>query len=137
MTRTFEFPARDDGGEPARDERLGALLRDAAGEPVMSDTDWRALADRIGAAVRAQHAAPWWSHVARWELRALPLAFAAGLVGALALWSAAEVGRETSSAYYAADAITEVVSGTASAEAAGSYAGFVTNTVDVAAGIPE
>jgi hypothetical protein len=136
MTRMFDFPARD-GGEPARDARLGALLRDSVGETPMADVDWSALAERVGAAVRSQQPMPWWGHVERWRLRALPLALAAGLTGALALWSAKESARETATPFYAGDAITEVVSGTSSADAAGYYAGFVTNTVDVVAGVPE
>jgi hypothetical protein len=133
----FEFPTSGSGSEPARDERLGALLRDAVGDPQLSETEWHTLAERVGAAVRAQQPTPWWGHVARWQLRALPLALAAGLMGAFALWNAAQSPRETAAPYYAGDAITAVVSGTSSAEAARSYAGFVTNTVDYSANVPE
>ena len=136
MTRMFEFPAREDG-EPARDPRLGALLRDSVGEAPMGDVDWSALAERVSVAVRSQQPMPWWGHVVRWQLRALPLALAAGLMGALALWSARVSARETAVPFYAGDAITEVVSGTSSADAAGYYAGFVTNVADVATGVPE
>lgn len=137
MTRMFEFPAREDG-EPSRDPRLGALLRDSVGEAPMADVDWSALAERVSAAVRSQpQLIPWWGHVERWQLRALPLALAAGLMGALALWNARAGARETAVPFYAGDAITEVVAGTPSADVAGYYAGFVTYAVDPAAGVPE
>ena len=137
MTRMFEFPLRDDG-EPARDARLGAILRESVGEPPMADVDWSALAERVSAAVRSQQKPmPWWGHVERWRLRALPLALAAGLMGALALWNARVGARETAVPFYAGDAITEVVAGTPSADVAGYYAGFVTYAVDIAAGVPE
>ena len=138
MTRMFSFPPPDDTGEPARDARLGSLLRDIVGEAPMADVDWTALADRVGAAVRSQHAAPWWSHVERWQRRALPLALAAGLVGALALWSSALGSRGDVPALGGTpDFVTAVVSGTSSAEAALSYAGSLTSSVDLAAGVPE
>src|SRR5258705_11175283 len=88
MTRMFSFPHPDDADEPSRDERLGALLREVVGTTPLDDVDWTALADRVGGAVRA-HGAPWWIHVERRQRRALPLALAAGLVGALAVWSPA------------------------------------------------
>ena len=135
MTRMFNFPEPDGGAEPARDERLGALLRDAVGEPTMSEGDWSALADRVTAAVRGRHAIPWWGHIGRWQLRAIPLALAAGLVGALALWSAtAGVGDATSAS---PDLVTAVVSGTSSADAALSYARSVTGTSDLVTDVPE
>ncbi|NUO37315.1 MAG: hypothetical protein HOQ19_13950 [Gemmatimonadaceae bacterium] len=136
MTRMFEFPPREDG-EPPRDAQLGALLRESVGVPPMADVDWSALAERVSAAIRSQQSLPWWGHVERWRLRAVPLALAAGLMGALALWNAQLNGREAAAPFYAGDAITEVVSGASSADAAGHYAGFVTTTVDVATGIPE
>ena len=132
----FNFPEPDGGAEPARDERLGALLRDAVGEPTMSEGDWSALADRVTAAVRGRHAMPWWGHVGRWELRAIPLAVAAGLVGAFALWSVTAVG--TSDASLATpDPVAAMVSGTSSADAARSYAGAVTSSSDLVSGVPE
>lgn len=137
MTRMFEFPSRDDGGEPARDAQLGALLRASVGEPPMADVDWSGLAERVSAAVRSQQAMPWWGHVERWRRRALPLALAAGLMGALALWNATQRARDSAAPFYAGDAITEIVSGTPSADAAGFYAGFVTTVADVTTGVPE
>lgn len=135
MTRVFHFPDPA-GGEPPRDERLGALLREAVGVPPMADVDWTALADRIGAAVRMPRATPWWGHVERWQRRALPLAIAAGLVGALALWSAAN-GASAEIVGGNGDLVTAVVSGTSSTDAATSYARVVAGSVDLVAGLPE
>ncbi|HET7188239.1 MAG TPA: hypothetical protein VFI52_08795 [Gemmatimonadaceae bacterium] len=135
MTRVFHFPDPA-GGEPVRDERLGALLRDTVGEPPMADVDWTALADRIGAAVRMPRATPWWGHVERWQRRALPLAIAAGLVGALALWSAAGSSRSELVAGNG-DLVTAVVSGASSIDAADTYAGAVAGSADLVTGVPE
>jgi hypothetical protein len=134
----FSFPSSDQGDEPARDERLGALLRDVVGDTPVGDVDWTALADRVGAAVRSQQAAPWWSYVARWQRSAIPLALAAGLVGALALWSAAVAGGAELAPFSGTpDFVTAVVSGESSADAALSYAGSFTSAIDLAAGLPE
>ena len=135
MTRVFNFPDPA-GPEPVRDERLGALLRDTVGEPPMADVDWTALAGRIGAAVRMPRATPWWGHVERWQRRALPLAIAAGLVGALVLWSAAN-GTGTELVAGNGDLVTAVVSGASSADAAVSYARVVAGSSDLVAGLPE
>ena len=136
MTRMFHFPEPDGGAEPARDERLGALLRDAVGVPAMTDGDWSALADRVSAAVRGRRAMPWWGHVGRWELRAIPLALAAALVGAFALWSATGAG--VSDTFVASpDPVAAMVSGASSAEAARSYAGAVAGSSDLVSGVPE
>jgi hypothetical protein len=142
MTRMFTFPDPQGGepqrDEPLRDERLGALLRDAVGAPPMGDVDWSALAERVSAAVRSQHAMPWWSYVGRWQRRALPLALAAGLVGALAIWSgAAAVARAEASAYGTGDLVTAVLSGISSDDAASSYAGSVTGSSELVSGVPE
>lgn len=134
MTRVFHFPDPA-GGEPVRDERLGALLRETLGEPPMADVDWTALADRIGAAVRMPRVA-WWGHVERWRRRALPLAIAAGLVGGLALWSATS-GSGTELVGGNGDLVTAVVSGASSTDAAVSYARVVAGSADLVAGVPE
>ena len=136
MTRMFEFP-EPGGGEPARDERLGALLRAAVGEPPMTEVNWSALAERVGAAVRSHHFTPWWGHVARWQRRALPLALAAGLVGALALWHSSLGARDTAPAVGSGELVTAVVSGTSSTDAAQSYAGWLTSTVELTSEVPE
>jgi hypothetical protein len=132
----YSFPEPGPAGEPARDERLGALLRNAVGEAPVADVDWTALAARVGAAVRAQQAAPWWSYAARWQRRMLPMALAAGLVGALALWHSTRDGR-VDPRLTGHDLVTAVVAGTSSSDAALSYAGALTSTVDLATGVPE
>jgi hypothetical protein len=137
MTRMFTFPNSDGSGEPARDEQLGALLRDAVGEPPMDDVDWSALAGRVSAAVRSQSAIPWWSHVGRWQRRALPLALAAGLVGALALWSGGAIARAEAAAYGSGDLVTALLAGVSSDEAASSYTRSITGSGDVVSGVPE
>jgi hypothetical protein len=137
MTRVFTFPTSDGDAEPARDERLGALLRDRVGEPPMADVDWSALAERVGAAVRAQQGMPWWGHVARWRRRAVPLALAAGLIGALALWTDIAVARAEAAAYPSSDMVSAVVTGVSSADAATSYAGSVTASGELVSGVPE
>ena len=136
MTRMFSFPTPD-GAEPARDEQLGALLRDAVGATPMADVDWSALAERVSAAVRSQHAMPWWGHVGRWQRRALPLAIAAGLVGALALWTDMAVARAEASAYVTSDVVSAVAAGVSSDDAATSYAGTVTGSSELVSGVPE
>jgi hypothetical protein len=134
----FSFPDPDRAGEPPRDERLAALLREAVGETPMATVDWATLADRVGAALRGQQFAPWWSHVARWQRRALPLALAAGLVGGLALWNAARGSRgDAVPLSGGSDLVTAVVAGVSSADAALSYARSVTGSVDLTAGMPE
>ena len=137
MTRMFDFPAPDDH-EPARDERLGKLLRASVGEPPTSVVDWNALAARIGAAVRERQVAPWWSHVALWQRGAVPLALAAGLVGALALFGAgrAENGDSVPTSE-PLDLVSAVVSGTSSSDAALTYAGVVAGSPWLANGAPE
>jgi hypothetical protein len=137
MTRFFIFPGSDADGEPARDASLGALLRQVVGEPPMADVDWSALADRVSGAVRAQHAAPWWAHVERWQRRALPLALAAGIVGALAFWNASASARLDTFAVATGDPVNAVVSGASSDDAATSYAGSVTSSADLVSGVPE
>jgi hypothetical protein len=121
-------------GEPARDERLGALLRDALGDAPMAEVSWSQLAERINAAVHAQQAAPWWSYAERWQRRALPLALAAGIIGALAFW-----GTTTSRSADASttDLVSAVVTGTSPADAASSFAHSVTGAMDLNGAVPE
>lgn len=136
MTRFFVFPGPDDG-EPARDERLGALLREIVGEPPMAAVDWAALADRVSNATRTQHPAPWWAHVERWQRRALPLALAAGLVGGLALWKGVGTSRADTFASVTGDPVSAVAAGASSDDAATSYAGSVATSADLVSGVPE
>jgi len=70
--------------EPRRDPRLGSLLRDLMGPIPVGDVDWDGLAGRVGAAIRARQT-PWWRYVELWQRRAIPLAAAAGLLGATVL----------------------------------------------------
>jgi hypothetical protein len=137
MTRMFIFPDPLDDAEPRRDERLGALLRDSVGELPMADVDWSALAERVGAAVRAQQAMPWWGHVERWQRRAVPLALAAGLIGALALWTDIVVARAEAAVNPSGDMVSAVVSGASSAEAATSYVGSLTGWNELVPGAQE
>ena len=137
MTRMFSFPGPDDG-EPARDARLGVLLRSVVGDTPMPDVDWSALAARIGDAVRVPQVAPWWSHVERWQRRALPLALAAGLVGAVAFYGAVRNARaELAPAAGSIDLVSAVVSGGSSVDAARSYAGAVVSSLDAGLEVPE
>ena len=137
MTRMFDFPAPGEH-EPARDERLGALLRVSLGDPPTSAVDWNALAARIGSAVRERRVAPWWSHVALWQRRAVPLALAAGLVGAFALFGAgSDATGDSGSTFEPIDLVSAVVSGTSSSDAALTYAGAVAESPWLAAGAPE
>jgi hypothetical protein len=121
-------------GEPARDARLGALLRDVVGDPPMTEVNWPHLAERIGAAVSAYQGAPWWSYAERWQRRAIPLALAAGLVGALAFLGAASSTRTDASS---PDLVSAVVMGTSPADAATSFARSVTGTMDYTGAVPE
>jgi hypothetical protein len=124
----------DGHGEPARDARLGALLRDVVGDASMTEERWAHLAQRITEAVRAQQGAPWWSYAERWQSRVLPLALAAGLVGALAFWGTASSRSAEAST---TDFVSAVVTGTSPADAASSYARSVTTAMDVNGQVPE
>ena len=128
-----------DAGEPARDSRLGAMLRDVVGDPSVIDVNWHDLAGRIAAAVRTPRTAPWWSYVERWQHRALPLAIAAGLIGALAIWGAASSQRaEAALPTGAADLVSAVATGTSSVDAATTFARSIANAEDlVVEAVPE
>lgn len=121
--------------EPRRDARLGALLRDLVGDIPMSDVRWDALSARIGAAIRASQSAPWWSYLERWQRRALPLALAAGLGGALVLvhpWAAHPEAPPLTSA---ADLVSAVVAGAPSADAAMTFTSVVVTVADLSADV--
>lgn len=45
--------------EPARDERLAALLRDVVGDAALTRAEWERLADRIAAALPMSQVFPW------------------------------------------------------------------------------
>ena len=128
----------DHADEPARDERLGALLRGVVGDPTAAEMNWDRLAARIAAALPGQHAAPWWSYAERWQRRAVPLALAAGLVGLFALWdSTGSAARSESAIPGASEMISAVMAGTSAADAARTYTRSLTNTVDLAVGVIE
>ena len=113
------------GPEPARDVRLGDLLRQQVGNTPFDAVNWSQLANRISTRMTAL---PWYAHVARWERRAIPIALAAGLAGAFALFSANGVTRAPSAL---PDGLAIVVTGTPAAAAAKQYARELTNGIDV------
>ncbi|MDQ2667302.1 MAG: hypothetical protein M3Z05_14985 [Gemmatimonadota bacterium] len=120
------------GPEPAHDPELGALLRTVIDDAPMDSVNWAQLAARIGQQVAAQAAAPWWAYAARWERRVIPIAIAAGISAAAALFtttaSASEVPRTSASAL-----ATEVASGTPVEDAAALFARSITSAVDLTA----
>ena len=124
------------GPEPPHDEKLGKLLREIVGDTPYSAVSWSALAARIGDRVSAQMAAPWWSYATRWERRAIPLALAAGLTAAVALWtsSASPTAWHMTSA---SNVTTAVLSGIPAEDAASQFARSITNSADLTAGVPE
>ncbi len=124
------------GPEPAHDPALGALLRDVVGETPQAAVDWKALATRIGEQVGRQAAAPWWAYAAQWERRAIPLALAAGMLAAVALWSTTN-SATTPAPITASGLATAVAAGTTAEDAASQFARSITNTVDLSAGVPE
>src|SRR5258705_9754824 len=91
----------------------------------MADVRWQKLAQRIAAAVHA-YQAPWWSYAERWQRRVLPLALAAGLVGALAFWGTAASRSPDAST---TDLVSAVATGASPAGAASSYARSVTRAL--------
>ena len=132
---------RDDGtfnpfapGEPARDEELAALLRQAVGD-VPATVDWDALATRITRALPARANLAWWSYTERWSRRILPIALAASLVGALMLWNADDVGAVVVAQTAPTDVVADVVQGVSIEDAARTFAR--TMTVDETLAMPE
>ena len=121
--------------EPARDVRLGLMLRDTIGGTPSGDVDWAALAKRIGDRLPMQMSTPWWTYASRWERRAIPLALAAGIMGAIALWGTTA---GTASASTTEElALTAVASGEPAADAAQQYTRAFTSALDITAGLPE
>jgi hypothetical protein len=124
------------GPEPQHDEKLGTMLRDIVGDTPYDAVSWSALAEHISEKVTATMAAPWWSYATRWERRAIPLALAAGLAAAVALWTTSA----TSTAWHmtsASNVTTAVLSGIPAEDAASQFARSITNTADLTAGVPE
>jgi hypothetical protein len=130
--------SRDSGGEtfnpfapndPPRDETLAALLRQAEGDVPVRAVDWDALASRIARALPGRAATTWWSYADRWGRRMLPLALAAALVGAFALWEADEPSNAVVASSGASDVVVDLVQGAPAEDAARSYARTVTANV--------
>lgn len=119
--------------DPARDVRLGLMLRGTLGATPHGDVNWASLAKRIGNSLPAQIAAPWWTYAARWERRAIPLALAAGIIGTVALWGTPG----TAMASAMDDLMVSVASGVPAREAASQFSDSLTGTVDYAVGMPE
>jgi hypothetical protein len=109
-------------GEPARDAVLARLLHDVVGTPPAAQVDWTALARRIAVATAAPLHVPWWSYAARWERRALPLALAAGLAGAVALWGLGTPSLSNGASAGSAELVTAVVAGAPAEDVARSFA---------------
>jgi hypothetical protein len=133
---------RDDGtfnpfapAEPARDEQLAALLRQAVGDVPATSVDWDALATRITRALPPRANIAWWSYTERWSRRILPIALAASLVGAAMLWSADDVGAVVVAQTVPTDVVVDVVQGVSIEDAARTFAG--TMTVDETLAMPE
>lgn len=120
--------------EPRRDPRLSALLRDLMGPIPMGDVNWDALGSRIGAAIRARQT-PWWGYVERWQRRAVPLAFAAGLLGATVLVHSWLTHPEALTS--APDMVSAVVAGAPAEDAATAFSHSVTSAAAYAADLLE
>ena len=118
--------------DPPRDEALGALLRQAEGDVPVRAVDWDALASRIARSLPGRATLTWWSYAEHWSQRLLPLAFAASLLGAVALWQAGELSG-VASASAVTDVVADVVQGAPVEDAARSFARTVTADVTMLA----
>jgi hypothetical protein len=118
--------------DPPRDEALGALLRQAEGDVPVHAVDWDALASRIARSLSGRATLTWWSYAEHWSQRLLPLAFAASLLGAVALWQAGELSG-VASASAVTDVVAAVVQGAPVEDAARSFARTVTADVTMLA----
>ncbi len=124
------------GPEPARDEALGALLRETEGMVPVADVDWNAFARRVSAHIATQATSSWWTYAARWERRVVPIALVAGLAAAVALFQT-EVNPAQSEFVSASSVSTSIVSGAPFEDAAVQFAHSVTSVGDISTGIPE
>ena len=77
------------GPDPDHDHELGGLLRDVVGDAPTSVVNWTALAARVSERIGVPTASPWWMYAMQWERRVIPLALAAGIAAAAALWPTA------------------------------------------------
>jgi len=119
--------------DPPRDEALGALLRRVEGEVPVRAVDWDALAARIARSLPGRASLTWWSYAERWSQRLLPIAFAASLLGAVALWQADELPSVATASAAVTAVVAEVVQGAPVEDAARSFARTVTADVTVLA----
>jgi hypothetical protein len=120
-------------GDPPRDEALAALLRQVDGDVPVRAVDWDALASRIARSLPGRASLTWWSYAERWSQRLLPIAFAASLLGAVALWQADELPSVATASAAVTDVVAEVVQGAPVEDAARSFARTVTADVTVLA----
>jgi hypothetical protein len=122
-----------DPTDPPRDEQLAALLREATGDVPVHTVNWDALASRIARSIPQRAASTWWSYAERWERRMLPLAFAASLLGAIALWNIAEPSAPSAVTQVATtDIFADVLQGAPTDDAALRYARTVTSEMTIA-----
>ena len=115
--------------DPPRDETLAALLRQAEGDVPLRAVDWDALASRIARSLPGRATITWWSYADRWSRRMLPLALAASLIGAVALWQADEPSSTTIASTGVSDVVVDLVQGAPVEDAARSFARTVTAEV--------
>ena len=113
-------------GDPPRDQALASLLRQVTGDVPVGSVDWDALATRISLALPSRMSTAWWSYADRWSRRMLPLALAASLVGALALWRSDEPAGLLVAQAGTADVVVDLVQGAPVEDAAITYARSVT-----------
>ena len=119
--------------DPPRDEALAALLRQADGDVPVHAVDWDALASRIARALPGRSTTTtWWGYAERWSRRMLPIALAATLVGAFALWEADEPSSAVVASSGASDVVVDLVQGAPAEDAARSFARTVTANVILA-----
>ena len=119
--------------DPPRDEALAALLRQVEGDVPVRAVDWDALASRIARSLPGRASLTWWSYAERWSQRLLPIAFAASLLGAVALWQADELPSVATASAAVTDVVAEVVQGAPVEDAARSFARTVTADVTMLA----
>lgn len=122
-------------GDPPRDEELAALLRRAVGD-VPAGMDWDALASRITRALPPRQSLTWWSYTERWSRRIIPIALAAGLVGAVTLWNAGDASAVVV-AQSPPDVIAEFVQGAPAEDAAVTFARTMTADMSIVGPEPE
>ncbi|MEO6529059.1 MAG: hypothetical protein ABIP93_20740 [Gemmatimonadaceae bacterium] len=120
-----------DPAEPSRDERLAAALRQVTGDVPIGSVDWDGLAARISRALPTRTSTTWWSYAERWERRMLPLALAASLVGAFALWNSAEPASAIVAQAGVSEVVADVAQGAAAEDAARSFARTLTSDVNI------